>query len=49
MYPDVKEANINPLIHYELYGKEEQRQPGTPVIDQGIYYPRKIIRFKTYC
>lgn len=24
-YPDVKEANINPLLHYELYGKKENR------------------------
>lgn len=45
MYPDVKEANINPLLHYELYGKNEQRQPGALAIDQGIYYPKKITRF----
>lgn len=24
-YPDIKEAGINPLIHYELYGKKEGR------------------------
>ena len=45
MYPDVKEANINPLLHYELHGKDEQRLPGIPAIDQGIYYPKKIQRF----
>ena len=24
--PDVKKAGINPLVHYELYGKDEKRQ-----------------------
>ncbi|MER2219973.1 hypothetical protein [Methylobacterium brachiatum] len=29
-YPDVKEAGIDPLIHYAFYGKTERRMPGIP-------------------
>ena len=45
LYSDIEKANINPLLHYELYGKKERRKTGIKAIYEGDYYALRKRRF----
>lgn len=45
LYKDVEQVGVNPLLHYELFGKEEHRKTGLKAIYEGDYYSLKKRRF----
>lgn len=45
LYEDIAKANINPLLHYELHGKNENRKTGIEAIYEGDYKSLKRSRF----
>ena len=44
LYEDVKKSGLNPLVHYELYGRSELRKTGIKSIYEGSYHTYKKIR-----